>query len=369
MGKPMKFVVGSIAVGVTALGLFAYSRNASAKQDGLKSVDVVRGTIVDKALAVGQIVPDQEIQVKSQISGIVAQAFVEVGDRVEVGQPLFSITPDPTPLELAEAERAVEMAQVTYDKVQQDLERTRTLFSGGILPRDQFDSRQKEFDQARIALEQAKDKRALLKEGKLERRGQVAGVDSVIRASAGGTVLERKVNPGDPVVPLTTFQEGTVLMTLADMRTLEFRGTVDEIDVGKLKEGMEVRIQIGALPGSTVVGSLTRIAPKAREKEGATVFDVEAAIDANKAAVTLRAGYSANADVVIQEKQGVLLVPERLVTLDKEKATVEVPGATADAEPVKKDITVGLSDGLNLEVVAGLAEGDKVVQRPAKEVE
>ncbi|MBZ0088869.1 MAG: biotin/lipoyl-binding protein, partial [Thermoanaerobaculia bacterium] len=198
MGKPMKLVVGSLAVAAAA-ALFLYSQKASAKQEGLKTVEVARGTIVDKALAVGQIVPDQEIQVKSQISGIVASTFVEVGDRVEVGQPLFAITPDPTPLELAEAERAVELAQVSYDKVEQDLERTRTLFSGGILPRDQFDSRQKDFDQARISLEQAKDKRALLKEGKLARRGNVAGVDSVIRASAAGTVLERKVNPGDPV--------------------------------------------------------------------------------------------------------------------------------------------------------------------------
>ena len=111
---------------------------------------------------------------------------------------------------------------------------------------------------------------------------KINGVDSVIRASAAGTVLERKVNPGDPVVPLTSFQEGTVLMTLADMSTLEFKGTVDEIDVGKLHEGMEVRIQIGALPGSSVPAKLTRIAPKAREKEGATIFDVEAEIDTDE---------------------------------------------------------------------------------------
>ena len=162
---------------------------------------------------------------------------------------------------------------------------------------------------------------------------------------------------------------GTVMMTLADMSTLEFRGTVDEIDVGKLVEGMPVRIQIGALPGSTVPGSLARIAPKAREKEGATVFDVEAAIDPEKNSVTLRAGYSANADVIIQEKQDVLLVPERLVTMEDKKASVEMPGAKPDDEPVKKEIEVGLSDGLNLEVIAGLDAGDKVVQRPAKEVE
>ena len=108
---------------------------------------------------------------------------------------------------------------------------------------------------------------------------------------------------------------------------------------------MEVRIQIGALPGSSVTGKLTRIAPKAREKEGATIFDVEAEIDATKSSVTLRAGYSANADVIIQEKQDVLLVPERLVTMEKEKASVEVPGAKPDDEPVKKEIEVGLSDG------------------------
>jgi HlyD family secretion protein len=369
MSKPMKVVWGSLAVGIAAVSFFLYSRNASAKQEGLKTVAVARGTIVDKALAVGQIVPDQEIQVKSQISGIVAKAFVEVGDRVEAGQELFTITPDPTPLELAEAERAVELAQVAYDRAEQDLERTRTLFSGGILPKDQFDSRQKDFDHARIALDQSKDRRALLKEGKLARRGHVAGVDSVIRASAAGTVLERKVNPGDPVVPLTTYQEGTALLTLADMGTLEFKGTVDEIDVGKLVEGMPVRIQVGALPGQTVAGKLTRIAPKAREKEGATVFDVEVAIDVAESPIVLRAGYSANADVIIQEKGDVLLLPERLVTMDGDKAFVEVPAADPDAEPEKKEVQVGLSDGLNLEIVAGLAEGDKVVQRPAKEVE
>ncbi len=367
MGKPMKIVVGSLAVGVTAVGLFLYSRNASAKQEGLKTVEIVRGNIIDKALAVGQVVPDQEIQVKSQISGIIDECFVEVGDRVEVGQSLFSVSPDPTPLELADAERRVQLAQVAYDRAQQDLERTQSLWSGGILARDAFDARQKDFEQARITLEQEKDKLALLKEGRIVRK--INGVDSVIRASAAGTVLERKVNPGDPVVPLTSFQEGTVLMTLADMSTLEFKGTVDEIDVGKLLEGMEVRIQIGALPGSSVAAKLTRIAPKAREKEGATIFDVEAEIDTTKSSVTLRAGYSANADVIIQEKQGVLLIPERLVTMEKEKASVEVPGASPEDEPVKKEIQVGLSDGLNLEVVAGLAEGDKVIQRPAKEVE
>lgn len=369
MSKATKVGLSVLVLGGMGVGaFFLMSKNAAAKNGGLTTVAVEKGTIVDKALAVGQIVPDQEIQVKSQISGIVKETYVEVGDRVEIGQPLFRISPDPTPLELAEQERGVELAQVSFDKLDAELARSRSLWSSGILAKDQFDSKEREADQARIKLAQEKDKLALLKEGRIQ-RAKGGGVDSVIRASAAGTVLERKVNPGDPVVPLTTFQEGTVLMTLADMRTLEFRGTVDEIDVGKLHDQMPVRIQIGALPGSSVKGTVTRIAPKAREKEGATVFDIEVAIDVASSTVTLRAGYSANADIIIQEKKDVLLIPERLVTMDKDKATVEIPGATPKAEPTKKEITVGLSDGLNMEVVAGLAEGDKVVQRPPREVE
>jgi HlyD family secretion protein len=368
MSKVTKVGLGVLVLGGIGVGAFLLmSKNAAAKSGGITTVTIEKGTIIDKALAVGQIVPDQEIQVKSQISGIVKETFVEVGDRVEIGQPLFRISPDPTPLELAEAERSVQLAQLAFDKIDTELGRSKSLWASGILAKDQFDTKERESDQAKIKLAQERDKLALLKEGRIRRA--VGGVDSVIRASAAGTVLERKVNPGDPVVPLTSFQEGTVLMTLADMKTLEFKGTVDEIDVGKLEEQMPVRIQIGAVPGSEVKGTVTRIAPKAREKEGATVFDIEVAIDAASSKVTLRAGYSANADIIIQEKKDVLLVPERLVTMNKDKATVEVPGATPKAEPVKKEITVGLSDGLNMEVVAGLAEGDKVIQRPAREVE
>ena len=164
----MKVVVGTLAVGA-AVAIFLYSRNASAKQDDMKTVEIVRGTIVDKALAVGQIVPDQEIQVKSQISGIVARCFVEVGDRVEVGQPLFSITPDPTPLELADtgARRRAGAGRLRQGAAGPRAH-AHVSSRGGILPRDQFDSRQKDFEQARISLEQAKDRLALLREGRIE---------------------------------------------------------------------------------------------------------------------------------------------------------------------------------------------------------
>jgi HlyD family secretion protein len=364
MKRWLKVLIPVVVLGGVGFGAVQASKSGAAK-NGFTLVKVERGTITDKALATGQIVPKQEIQVKSQISGIVKECFVDVGDRVEAGQPLFAITPDPTPLELNEVERGVQLAEVAYARASADFERNRALLKDGILSQEVYDASKQAFDQARIQLELARERLALTKEGKISRAK--GGMDSVIRAPAAGTVLKRHVNPGDPVVPLTSYQAGTPLMTLADMGTLMFKGTVDEIDVGKLKEGLPVRIKIGALPDAVVTGRLTKIAPKATEKEGTTLFDVEASID-NPGDVTLRAGYSANADVVIQEKAGVLLLPERLVTFEKDKAFVEVPGAGPEAQPAKREIKTGLSDGLKLEVVAGLAEGDEVVQRPPKEI-
>ncbi len=360
----LKVVVPVVVVGAVGFGAVQATTGKAAK-GGFTLVKVERGTITDKALATGQIVPEQEIQVKSQISGIVKECFADVGDRVSAGQPLFAIIPDPTPLELNEVERGVQLSEVGYAKAAADFERNGALWKDGILSKELYDAAKQAFDQARIQLDLARERFALTKEGKIQRAK--GNVDSVIRAPASGTVLIRQVNPGDPVVPLTSYQAGTPLMTMADMGTLMFKGTVDEIDVGKLREGLLVRVKIGALPDAKVTGRLTRIAPKATEKEGTTLFDVEATIESAEG-VTLRAGYSANADVVIQEKPGVLLLPERLVSFDKDKAFVEVPGGKPDTPPAKREIKTGLSDGLKLEVVAGLAEGDEVVQRPPKEI-
>ncbi len=361
----LKVLVPAVIVGAVGYGAVQATSTDRSGKDGFTLIKVERGTIVDKALATGQIVPEQEIQVKSQISGIVKECFAEVGDKVAAGQPLFAIIPDPTPLELNEVERGVQLADVTYARAAADFERNSALAKDGILSKETFDASKQAFDQARIQRDLARERLALTKDGKIQRsRG---GMDSVIRAPASGTVLQRQVNPGDPVVPLTSYQAGTPLMTMADMGTLMFKGTVDEIDVGKLREGMPVRIKIGALPEAKVTGRLTRIAPKATEKEGTTLFDVEAAIE-NAEGITLRAGYSATADVIVQEKTNVLLLPERLVSFEKEKAFVELPGAKPEAPPVKREIKTGLSDGIKLEVVAGLVEGDQVIQRPPKEI-
>ena len=360
---------GLIAAGAVVLvgGVSAalYSKSISSKDNGFKTVAVTRGPVVEKALAVGALRPKHEITVKSKISGIVRRSFREVGDLVTAGDPLFEILPDPTPLELTEARREVEIARNVYEQARRKSDRAVTLRAQGIMATQEADVADKDIQDAQIRLKLATDKLALTEKGRV--KSENLTVESIIRAPTSGMVLELPVNEGDPVVPLTSYQAGTPLATLADMRQLVFKGTVDEIDVGKLHEGMPARIKIGALPEAKVDGKVYKIAPKSKTQEGATLFDVE--IELLPAAGTvLRAGYSANADIVVREKGDVLLLPERLVTFKDGKATVEVPGA-GDAQPTVKEIKTGLSDGLSVEVAEGLADKDLVVERPPKKIE
>src|SRR5215510_5879659 len=351
-----------LAGGVTA-GL--YSKSNSGKDKDLKTVPVTRGPVVEKALAVGAIRPKREIMVKSKISGIVKTSYREVGDRVRPGDPLFDLLPDPTPMELTEARREVEIARNIHDQALKKFERSKSLKDQGILSSQDWEVADKDIQDAKIRLSLANEKLALVEKGHV--RSEHLEVESVIRAPIAGTVLELLVNEGDPVVPLTSYQAGTPLTTLADMSELLFKGTVDEIDVGKLREGMPTRIKVGAIPDANVDGKVSKISPKSKTAEGATLFDVEIDLLPGKD-VVLRAGYSANADIVVREKQDVLLVPERLVAFADGKASVEVPGP-AGAPPAKREIKVGLSDGMSVEVVEGLQEKELVVERPPKKIE
>ena len=353
-----------IAAAVSA-GVYAWTRNGKKDANGLKQVEVTSGVIVEKAVAVGQIQPRQKFQIKSKISGIVRRALVQVGDTVKEGDPLFEIGPDPTPLEKSEVDRRVESAEASFRRAESDYQRSQELLRSGVLPKADVDAKKEAYELARVALMKASQDRELTRRGRLT----ATGTESIIRAPAAGTVLTRAVNPGDPIVPLTSYQPGTEMATIADMRDLIFKGTVDEIDVGKLSTGILARIKVGALPSDVVNGHVSRIAPQAQQKEGATLFDVEIELDPNNK-ITLRAGYSANADVIIREKKDVLTIPERLVTFEDggKKASVELASETPKAQPKKVEIKTGISDGLNVEVVTGLKKGDKVVERPPKEI-
>ncbi len=359
-----RLVISSAAVvALAAIGYF-FLGNSSNDEETLPKVKVERGTIIDKALAVGTIEPENEISVKSKISGVVKHIFADVGTYIRAGQPLLEVKPDPTPLELADAKRQAQLAQVEVANLKREKQRQDQLHDSKLISDKEWEDFIQRFDEAELRLKIANEKLALTESGRVM-IGETQ-IESIIKAPIDGFVLSRSVEVGDPVTPLTSFQEGTVLMKMANMERLLFKGTVDEIDVGKMREGMEAEIKVGALPNDTVRGTLRKIWLKAEKKENATVFPIEILIPGAKNSV-LRAGYSANANIIIDKKVNVLTLPERVVTFRNDSALVSVPVGPKGKE--EKLITTGLSDAIKVEVLSGLTEGQEVWEKPVKKIE
>src|SRR6056297_3606745 len=336
---------------ISAGGFFfySYSNNETDDSTAVESVSVETGTIVEKALAVGTIEPETEIEIKSIIPGVVDIIFVEEGQYVKKGDPLVEVRPDPTPLELAEAQRK--------------LERSEQLKRQNLVSDSEYEQVKEQVDDVKIREQINRERLELLESGRITIGDKT--IESVIRAPVDGYILEQLVEVGDPIVPLTSYQAGTPLMNIAQMENLLFKGTVDEIDVGKIAIGLPVDIKIGALPGVIVKGEVSKISLKARQEDNATVFPVEIAIT-DRGSTTLRAGYSSNADIIIKQSVDVPVIPERLVHFDDDgKTTVHMPGAQP-GERIPVDVELGLSDAITVEVLSGLEVGDKVLEPEAK---
>jgi len=350
------------------LTFFYFLLACGKKKAETKLVEAVRGDIREKALAVGTIEPEKEIKVKSTIPGIVSEVLFKVGDAVKAGLPLFKISPNPTPLEYVEARRAMELAEVTMQKIKSDWTRQLELYKGNLISKSDMDATEGAYRETELRYRTSAERFELLEKGRIRMSNK--DINSLINSPISGIVLSQSVFQGDPVVPLTNFQPGTELCSLADMASLLFKGTVDEIDVGKLTDGMAAEIQIGALPDAKIPGHVDRIFPKAKKEGNATLFDIWILID-GASGVTLRAGFSATASIQIRERKQVVLIPERLLVFEDGKRFVEVPengAAKGELKTRKVEVQTGLSDGLNIEVLSGLKEGEKVVERPPREI-
>src|SRR2546423_1734680 len=362
--KRRNMFVAAAMIGVLAIGAMAAAgKLGGRKKDGLKAVAVARGALVDRALAVGPIGPRAEVSVKSILAGVVRQRFAAVGDFVKRGQPLLEISPNPTPLEMVELRRNVELREIELKNLERDLARQQELRSRNLISPADIEAAQQRVDESRNQLSLAQERLALQEGGKVLTGGKQ--VETVVRAPIDGYILEDSIEIGDPVVPLTPYQAGTVLMRMAAMRDLIFRGTVDDIDVGRLKEGMPVTIKIGALPTATVKGRLEKIWLKAHKQEQATVFPIEIVLT-EVAGATLRAGYSANAEVIISRRDSVLYIPERLITHRNDSSFVTIRAGPGKTE--QRSIKTGLSDAINIEVLQGLQASDSIIEPPPREI-
>jgi len=358
-GKLIAFAIVAAAI-ISTILLCSGKKNDKNNRD---TVQVERKTIVDKALAVGSIEPTDEIAVKSKVSGVVEKFYIEEGDYVERGKVVMDVNPDPTPMELAKAKRSVEMAAIEKETLNKELERKKEMRKKGLISDQEFEMLQRNYSEAALRYQINKEQLDLIEKGKVKIAD--TNIETVVKAPISGYVLQRLVNVGDPVVPLTSYQAGTPLLTMANMEKLIFKGTVDEIDVGKIHEGMKCDLKIGALPDKKVKGHVKLISLKAQKEDNTTVFPVEIVIDETDDAV-LRAGYSANANIIIAQKDSVLSIPERVITFRNDSSFVQIPKGEEDSEEVY--IKTGLSDAITIEVLSGLEEGQKVLEKEVKEI-
>jgi len=355
-GRIIWIVLGVVVVAIVLV--LVLKNKGDDKKNKRATVKVEKRNIIEKALAVGTIDPETEIEVKSKISGVVKKLFIDAGSYVKANSPMLEIRPDPTPLELAEAKRNVEMADISLTNSESEFNRLKQLQEKGLISETQFENSQMNFQEAKLRQEMALERLALLEKGKITIAN--TAIETVIKSPTDGFVLEKLIDVGDPIVPLTSYQAGTVMFTIADMNRLLFKGTVDEIDVGKLVEGMKAEIQVGALPGKPVQGVLSKISLKARKEDNTTVFPVEILVHLDEDQV-LRAGYSANANIIIQQKDSVLAIPERTITFRNDSAFVQIQEGVQGHKEVA--IQTGLSDAIYIEVVSGLKLDQEVLEK------
>jgi HlyD family secretion protein len=276
---------------------------------------------------------------------------------------LLDVKPDPTPLELAQAKRDVEMVGIELETLKKELVRYEQLKEKGLISDHDYEVLDQHYDEAQLRHQIAKEKLQLIEKGKVKIAN--TDIETVVKSPLTGFILEKNVNLGDPVVPLTSYQPGTAIMRMADMTDLIFKGTVDEIDVGKISEGMNCDLQVGALPGKNITGYVTLISLKAKKEDNTTVFPVEIKINPTDD-VILRAGFSSNAHIIIAKRDSVLSVPERVVTFRNDSAFVEISAGPKKTEEIF--IKTGLSDAIQIEVLEGLEEGQEVLEKEVKEI-
>lgn len=318
---------------------------------------VARGTIVRRAIASGQVDPVQETQVNTQLAGFVRTLHTKLGQKVAAGEPLAEVWPALTEQDVLRAERGLQQAIEGEQAANEFHEGEHLLASVTRLLQGQknLDRMQQSAQRSRRSAEESL---RLLREGKVEIDGRL--IDFVVRAPVAGHVLQL-VRQGDPITPASSYGLGTVLAVIGDLDRPVFRGTVDEIDVGRLRTGMAARVTLGALPGVTLTGTVIELGLRARRQDNAALFDVRIQLEP-QAGVLLRAGYSAVAEVEVARAENVLQLPERCLVHRAGGAFVTV--RLADGRREERAVQLGLGDGLHVEILDGLREGD-VVAEPA----
>ena len=356
MNKIVKYVlIGIVGLGALwAAAFFIKSNSKSAITYETKKPFI--SNIEKKTVATGKVIPEDEIEIKPQISGIIETIYLEEGAQVKAGDLIAVIKVVPNEQSLNQARGRVRNAEIELSNTEIEYKRNKAIFDKGVISSQDFNVLQLRYDQAIQELDNARADYQII------RRGSAGGSSSAntnIRATVAGTLLEIPVREGDQVIQSNNFNDGTTIATIADLGKMIFEGKVDEGEVGKLEIGMPLEISLGAIEDEKFEAKLKFIAPKGIEESGAVQFKIEGDVVV-EGDFMIRAGYSANASLVLEKKDSVMVIPEALLQFDKETDEPYVEVAVGDQKFERKNVEIGISDGVNVEIISGITEEDEV---------
>lgn len=356
MNKYVKYgLLGVAVIGILAAVVYFLKKNSTPLKT-YETEQVVKRDIVNKVVVTGKVIPEDEIEIKPQISGIIEKVYLEEGAQVNAGDLIATIKVVPNEQSLNQAKGRVNNANISLGNTKVEYDRNKTLFEKGVISSQDFNALKLRYDQAVQELQNAKADYQIIRVGSA---GGSSSANTNIRATVTGTLLEIPVEVGDQVIQSNNFNDGTTIATIADMSKMIFEGEVDEAEVGKLKVGMPLEISMGALQDEKFNAKLKFIAPKGVEEEGAVQFKIEGDLVVSDS-TNVRAGYSANAGIVLEEKKDVLSIKEALLQFDKETNKPYVEVETGENEFEKKELVLGVSDGIDVEIVSGIDETAKI---------
>jgi HlyD family secretion protein len=356
MKKFFKILVIFLVLGVFGYTLYFLWSKSKQKAVVYKTESPFYTNIINKTVATGSVVPRKEVEIKPVVSGIVSEVYVTEGQRVKEGDLIAKIRLVPNMITLNDATSRVEQAKINLTDAKRNYDREYALFQKGVVAKADYEAIQTKYDIAKQELRAALDDVELIKEGQIKKEG--APTNTLVRSTINGMVLTVPVKTGTQVIESNNFNAGTTLATVADMGDMIFKGNIDETEVGKIKVGMPLILTIGAIDDDKFDATLTKISPKGVEDNGAIQFEIEANVKLQKGRF-IRSGYSANADIVLGRANHVLAIPEKLLHF-KNDTTTFVELETAPQTFKKQYIKTGLSDGINIQVLSGLTEKDKV---------
>ena len=356
MKKARKWILLAILTVVVA-GVFMYLWKQSRPKEVKYETKVVAvGTIQKTTIVTGKIEPRDEVEIKPQISGIITELYKQAGDKVHVGDAIAKIKVIPDMAQLNSAESRVRLAKYNLENSRQVFLRDSMLLTQEVIAHENYEKSRLQYISDLEELQAAEDHLSITRDG-VAKKAETDFTNTIVKSTITGTVLDVPVKVGNSVVLTNTFNDGTTIATVADMQDLLFVGSIDETEVGKLREGMRMDLVIGALNDQRFTATLEYIAPKGTEQNGAMMFEIKGAATIPDT-VIIRAGYSANAEIVLNERVNVLTIPEANVEMEDNKSFVQLITDTTTQEVTRTEIQTGLSDGLTIEVTEGLNEGD-----------